>query len=257
MAAFDGKTAVVTGAASGIGLEVAKAFAEEGATVCGVDIDAEAMSSAAHACRGVRGNLRAYNADVSAESEVTACVRSILRDVEKVDVLVNNAGINMAKPIDALTTADWDRVVNTNLRSVYLFCKQFWDQFVAQRSGVIVNMSSIMGQVGGVNAPAYCATKSAVCMWTRCLAKDGARHGIRVNAICPGYIDTPILDAALSEHPDPESARRAIIDRQPLGRLGVPKDVANGVLFLASEKASFVSGISLTIDGAVTATQID
>ena len=127
----------------------------------------------------------------------------------------------------------------------------------AQRAGVIVNIASIMGQVGGVSAPAYCSTKAAIIMLSRCLAKDGGPLGIRVNSVCPGYIDTPIMDRMLAEQPDPAAMRREILNRQPLGRLGTSEDIAQGVLFLASREAAFISGTELTIDGAVTATQID
>lgn len=257
MTRFDGKTVVVTGAASGIGLAIARLFAEEGATVCALDVDAIALSKEFRDQGDIRGSLRPYVVDVSIESEVVACTGEILAEFDNVDVLVNNAGINMAKTIDCLSTEDWDRVVNTNLRSVYLLTRQFWGHFTSRNSGVIVNMSSIMGQVGGVGAPAYCSTKSAILMLTRCLAKDGARNGIRVNAICPGYIDTPIMEKAFAETDDPEAAREAVIGIQPMGRMGTPRDIANAVAFLASDAASFVSGASLTVDGAVSATQID
>jgi len=114
-----------------------------------------------------------------------------------------------------------------------------------------------MGQVGGVGAPAYCSTKAALIMLSRCLAKDGAASGIRVNCICPGYIDTPIMDRVLDAMPDPAQARAELVQRMPLARLGSPQDIAAGALFLASEEAAYISGIELTIDGAVTATQID
>ena len=132
-----------------------------------------------------------------------------------------------------------------------------WPVFKKQRGGVIVNISSVMGQAGGVSSPAYCSTKAAIIMLSRCLAKDGAPLGIRVNSVCPGYIDTPIMDRMLAEQPDPEAMRREILNRQPLGRLGTAEDIAQGVLFLSSREAGFISGIALTIDGALTATQID
>jgi NAD(P)-dependent dehydrogenase (short-subunit alcohol dehydrogenase family) len=172
-------------------------------------------------------------------------------------VLVNNAGINMAKRIVELEIGDWDRVFDTNLRSVYLFCKAVWPSFVSRHSGVIVNVASVMGQVGGVGSPAYCSTKAGIIMLSRCLAKDGARDGIRVNSVCPGYIDTPIMERVLQETADPAKARQAIVDKMPLGCMGAPEDIASGILFLASADAGYISGTELTIDGAVTATQID
>ena len=254
---FEGNVVIVTGAASGIGLAIAQAFAAKGAMVCGVDISSDGMSAAAQSSQEMSGEIRAYIADVSSVAEVESCMQSIVRDMEHIDILVNNAGINMAKRIQTLEVDDWDRTFDTNLRSVYLFCKQAWDLFVTQQRGVIVNMSSVMGQQGGVGSPAYCAAKSAIIMLTRCMAKDGAADGIRVNAVCPGYIDTPIMEKVFAEQEDHEAARQAVINLQPMGRMGSGADIANGVLFLASDRASFISGTSLTIDGAVTATQID
>ncbi len=254
---FDDKVVIVTGAASGIGLAIARAFAAKGAIVCGVDISSDGMSAAVDSSQEMAGEIKAYIADVSSVSDVESCMKSIVRDMDRIDILVNNAGINMAKRIQTLEVDDWDRTFDTNLRSVYLFCKQVWDLFVAQQHGAIVNMSSVMGQEGGVGSPAYCAAKSAIIMLTRCLAKDGAPDGIRVNAVCPGYIDTPIMEKLFAEQDDPEAARQAVINLQPMGRMGSGADIASGVLFLASDQASFISGTSLTIDGAVTATQID
>src|SRR5262249_11027073 len=159
----------------------------------------------------------------------------------------------MNKRLGDLQIADWDRVFDTNLRSVYLFCKAVWPALQRQKSGVILNIASVMGHAGGVGAPAYCATKAALLMLSRCLAEDGAPHGIRVNCVCPGYIDTPIMDRALQAMADPQGARRELICRMPMGRMGTTGDIAAALLFLASPGASYISGAELTIDGAVTA----
>lgn len=254
---FEGRIVTVTGAANGIGRGVAIAFAREGATVYGLDLDSAGFETTAKLIGSAPGRFISLNVDVSKPEAIARSIERILRESGRADVLVNNAGINMAKRIADLEIPDWDKVFDTNLKSVYLFCKGFWRAFQAQKAGVIVNVSSVMGQVGGVGSPAYCSTKAAIIMLSRCLAKDGARYGIRVNSVCPGYIDTPIMERVLQAMPDPAGARRELIDRMPLGRLGSPADVAAGVLFLASADAAYISGTELAIDGAVTATQID
>ncbi|MDB6090034.1 MAG: family oxidoreductase [Gammaproteobacteria bacterium] len=254
---FDGAVIIVTGAADGIGHGIAAGFCRAGATVYGLDINVPMLQAAGRRLEHIGGCFKQCVADVANPEDINVCVEQIKREAARIDVLVNNAGVNMNKRIADLGLEDWDRALDTNLKSVYMMCKAVWPVFVQQRAGVIINIASVMGQVGGIGAPAYCSSKAGIIMLSRCLAKDGARFGIRVNSICPGYIDTPIMDRLIAEQPDPAVARRQIMDRQPLGRMGTPEDVAQGALFLASAHASFVSGTELTIDGAVTATQID
>lgn len=254
---FEGRVVIVTGAAHGIGRGIAAGFCREGAIVNGLDIDAAGLEVTANALNAAQARFRPSVVDVASAADVSRSIDSIHQKLGRIDVLVNNAGINVNKRISDLEIAEWERALDINLKSVYMMSKAVWPVFTRQRSGVIVNISSIMGQVGGATAPAYCSSKAAIIMLSRCLAKDGGPLGIRVNSVCPGYIDTPIMDRMLAEQPDPAATRRDILNRQPLGRLGTPEDVANGVMFLASRDADFVSGIELTIDGAVTATQID
>lgn len=253
---FVDQVAIVTGAASGIGAAIARAFFEEGALVFAVDINPSTMGSTP----GTNSTANRYvplAADVSDPNDIASCMAQVMARTPRIDVLVNNAGINMGKRLPELELADWNKVFDTNLRSVYLFCQAVWPVFQSRRGGAIVNIASVMGQVGGVGAPAYCSTKAGIIMLSRCLAKDGGRDGIRVNSICPGYIDTPIMESALQESGDPAKARQDIIDKMPLGRMGAPAEIAAGTLFLASAEANYISGTELTIDGAVTATQID
>lgn len=254
---FEGSVVAITGAANGIGQAVATAFAREGASVYGLDIDAKGLEATAERLQTGGGRFVGITADVCRSEDISLAIKRILSDARRIDVLVNNAGINMAKRMADLEASDWDNVFDTNLRSVFLLSKGFWPTFLAQRSGAIVNVSSVMGQVGGISSPAYCATKAGIIMLSRCLAKDGAQYGIRVNSVCPGYIDTPIMERLLQTMTDPAGARRELISRMPLGRMGSPEDVAAGILFLASKDAEYISGTELTIDGAVTATQID
>ena len=257
MLRFEGQVVIVTGAAHGIGRGIAAGFCREGAIVNGLDIDAAGLEVAARALNAVQARFQPSAVDVTSAADISRSINSIHEKLGRIDILVNNAGINVNKRISDLEIREWDRAFDINLKSVYMMSKAVWPVFTKQRAGVIVNIASIMGQVGGATAPAYCSSKAAIIMLSRCLAKDGGPLGIRVNSVCPGYIDTPIMDRMLAEQPDPAATRRDILNRQPLGRLGTPDDVANGVLFLASRDADFVSGIELTIDGAVTATQID
>jgi NAD(P)-dependent dehydrogenase (short-subunit alcohol dehydrogenase family) len=254
---FDDSVVIVSGAANGIGLGVASAFTLEGAAVYGFDVDLRGLEAASRNLAGAQGRLIPVQTDVSRSEDISRGVQHVLAATGRIDVLVNNAGINMDKRIADLEVADWDKVFDTNLKSMYLLCKAVWPNFVARRSGVIVNLASIMGQRGGISSPAYCSTKAGIIMLSRCLAKDGAAHGIRVNSVCPGYIDTPIMKKVLEAMADPVRARQDLIDQMPLGRMGTPADVAAGILFLASADAAYISGTELTIDGAVTATQID
>lgn len=249
------RVCIVTGAAHGIGREVALAFIREGATVHGFDVDVASLEKHA-ALPETAGRLVPVRCDVSSVADLDRSVAGVAERAGCLHVLVNNAGINMARRIEELEPADWDRVMNSNLRSVYAACRAAWP-FLRGRGGAIVNVASIMGQVGGVGAPAYCAAKAGLIMLSRCLAKDGAAHGIRVNCVSPGYIDTPIMDRVFQSHADPQLARAQLVSRMPMQRMGTTADVASGILFLASDEAAYVSGTDLTIDGAVTATQID
>jgi NAD(P)-dependent dehydrogenase (short-subunit alcohol dehydrogenase family) len=254
---FTDKVVVVTGAASGIGRACALGFAKLGGIVCLVDKDADGLGQTEKHVAELGGKSSKYTLDVSKSEQVQDCVTAIVKTYNRLDVLINNAGVNADGTIAQLSEDAWDTAMSVNLKSVYLFCRAAWPHLQKQDRSAIVNMSSVMGIVGGSGAPAYCTAKAGILMLTRCLAKDGAKDGIRVNAVCPGYIDTPILRQGYEDDPNFEILKQQVMDSQPMGRIGTADEVAKAILFLASNDASFVSGTSLIIDGALSATQID
>ena len=169
------------------------------------------------------------------------------------DILVNNAGVTIVGSVESLTPAQWDTELDINLKSIYLMSNAVWPHFKERKAGVILNTASIAGQIGIAQDAAYCASKAAVIMLTRCMAVDGAPDRIRVNCVCPGFIDTPMIEGFFEDQDDPAAARAFTTKLHPLGRLGLPSDIANGFLFLASDEAEWVTGTALTIDGGLTA----
>jgi NAD(P)-dependent dehydrogenase (short-subunit alcohol dehydrogenase family) len=171
----------------------------------------------------------------------------------QIDILLNNAGVICTKDLLATESEEWDRVFDVNVRGIYLVTREVLPAMLNRERGVIVNMASVAGLVGLPRRAAYCASKGAVIALTRQIAVEYVARGVRCNCICPGTIDTPLLEQALSEGPDRESARNALIDRQPMGHLGTPEDIASAALYLASDESSFVTGTALVIDGGMLA----
>lgn len=250
------RVAIVTGAASGIGRAIAQRLAREGFSVWCVDLDGPRLDQTVSEVNARVGVAYARRADVSRASDVEAVVEAVRRDSGAVDVLVNNAGIAVLQAMNALSPSEWQRALDTNLTGAFLFSKAVWECMKSHQGGAIVNVASILGTVGAASAPAYCSSKAGLLMLTRCLARDGAATGIRVNSVSPGHIETPILERHLHAQPDPVRARADILAMQPSGRLGQPEDVAAAVSFLVSPEASFVNGADLVVDGAFSATYI-
>ncbi len=247
---FDGKVALVTGAARGIGAAIVEGFVDAGAAVIAFDLDGEGVRELSRRLCS-KGKVIPLAGDVTDEANVRDAVERTVREGGRLDVLVNNAGIELTGPVPEFTADQWDRQLAVNLKAAFLFARHAIPQ-MRGRGGAIVNISSVHAFVSYPHNAAYDASKAGLLALTRTLALDHGCDGIRTNAICPGYIDTPMLDQALSALPDREAVERRVMAAHPLGRIGTPADVANAVLFLASEEAAFISGTYLVVDGGMT-----
>jgi len=249
MPRLNGRKAIVTGGASGIGRATAEFFAQEGAWVAVLDI------AEAHGQEVVEGILdnggRAIfiSADVSQASDAHSAVSQVVEAFGGIDILFNGAGIVRRATAVDLDEADWDLVMDVNAKSVFLMCKYVIPVMVREGGGAIVNTASGWGLVGGPQAVAYCAAKGAVVQLTRAMAIDHGIDKIRVNCICPGDTDTPMLRAEAKQLGQTETDFMAGAADRPLRRIGTPQEIAEAVLYLASDAASFVTGTTLVIDG--------
>lgn len=250
MQLLQGKVALVTGGGSGIGQATARLFGAEGAQVVVADIRLAAAQTTAHEITAAGGTAMAVGADVTQARDVEAMIQTTVQTYGGLDILFNNAGIGVQGNAAELSAADWDRVMDLNLKGVFLGCKYAIPQMIQRGAGSIINTASIMGLVGGSMSAVYPATKGAVVLLTKNAALDYARHNIRVNCVCPGHIETPLLQRLLERNP---AQREQIPSQYPMGRLGQPREIAQAVLFLASDEASFVTGSALVVDGGYTA----
>jgi NAD(P)-dependent dehydrogenase (short-subunit alcohol dehydrogenase family) len=247
---FAGKVAFISGAASGIGRAAALAFAREGAAVAVADISERQNQETANLIEGLGEQALAVECDVSAAEDVKAALSKAMETFSRLDMAFNNAGIEVKEGNTAeAQLEDWDRIMNVNLRGVFLCVKYEIPLLLQTGGGAIVNMSSIAGLVGLKNSSAYTASKHGVIGLTKAAAIDYAQSNIRINAVCPGLIDTPLSRRVLT--PDElEHYAKA----QPMARVAKPEEVAAAVLWLCSDAASFVTGSALTVDGGFTAT---
>lgn len=248
---FENKVALVTGAASGMGLATATAFAENGAAVALVDINENAVRAAAEKLTAAGHKALAIRCNVVDEAEVAAMVKQTVSTFGRLDAAYNNAGVQSpaVETADA-SGAEFERVIGINLRSVWNCMKYELQQMREQGSGAIVNCSSIGGLVGIPGRAIYHASKYGVIGLTQSAALEYASRGIRINAVCPGTIETPMVAEMLAKEPD---AMKEILRDQPIGRLGRPEEVAAAVLWLCNPEASFVIGHPLVVDGGYTA----
>lgn len=241
----DNKIALVTGAGRGIGQAIALKLAADGADIAVVDLKPEFCTETCDKVRALGRRAWAYGADVSKAASVEETVAKVLADCGKVDILVNNAGITKDTLLMRMSEADWDAVLDINLKGTFLFTKALAREFVKQRSGRIVNIASVIGLVGNAGQCNYGASKAGVIGLTKSVARELASRSITCNAVAPGFIETK-MTAALGEE-----IRQKLMNQIPLRRLGSPDDVANAVRFLASDQAAYITGQVLTVDGGM------
>ncbi len=249
---LEGRRVLVTGAASGIGRATAELFAREGAALALVDRDAAGLETARVACQGPAGRYLALPADVGAAAEVERAVAEAARVLGGLDGVVNSAGVDLLAPLVETDLADWARALAVNLTGPFLVCRAALPALRAAGGGTIVNIASGAALRPLPMRTAYCASKAGLVMFGKALAIEAAADGIRVNAVCPGIVDTPMFRASFEGTADPAAELAAIKDRYAIGRVAEPVEIAHAVLYLSCAESSYVTGSALAVDGGRT-----
>jgi len=250
-ARLENKVALITGAGRGIGRAIAYKMANEGAMVVLAEIDVESAQSAAEELLKEGCQAIAIQTDITHETEVQATVNRVMKRFGRVDILVNNAGKNFYYDATTMSEAEWDNAMDVDVKGAWLCCKHVLPLMVAANAGSIINIASVHAQITAPGHFPYAAAKSALVGLTRNLALDYAPYNIRVNAICPGWVRTALVQGWFDQQPDPKAAEDRVLSFQPLRRIGTPEEIANFVAFVASDEASFITGAELVIDGAM------
>ncbi|MBV8045919.1 MAG: 3-oxoacyl-ACP reductase FabG [Paludibacterium sp.] len=243
---LQGKVSIITGAASGIGKATAEKFVKEGSIVAVCDVNIEAAQALAGALEAAGGKAAAYRVNVTDKAEIARMVADVKERFGRIDVLVNNAGIVKDAQLIKMTDEQFDDVIDINLKGVYNCTRAVVDTMAAQGSGVILNASSVVGLYGNFGQTNYAATKFGVIGFVKTWAKELGKKGIRANAVCPGFVATPILSAM------PEKVIQAMEERVPMRRLAQPEEIANVYAFLASDEASYINGAAIEVTGGLT-----
>ncbi len=245
------KVAIITGSSKGIGQGCARVFADEGASVVIVSRTEASGLAMVKEIKDKGGRAIYIQTDISKSDQVQDMINRTIKEFGKLDILVNNAGYHISKGVEELSEEEWDFLIDTNLRSVFL-CSKYAVPYLRKTKGCIINVSSMAGLVGQSNAIAYIATKGGIITVTKGMALDLAKYRIRVNCICPGWIKTPLVDDWFSQQSDEQKSREYINSIHPLGRIGTIEECGKVALFLATEDSSFMTGSILTVDGGVT-----
>lgn len=250
MTSLQGQRALITGSQRGLGWAIAETYAKAGARVMIQDLDGKGAEEAAAKLRRANLDAQSIGGSVTSVADIAAMFRKMDELWGGIDILVNNAGVSQNKPTLDMSVEDWDRTMDVNLRGVFLCAVEAGRRMVKQKSGVIINMSSIWGIVAGPTRVGYCVSKAGVAQMTKSLAVEWAADGVRVNAIAPGYTETKMLRDVIDAGRVDE---QAILRRTPMGRLAEPQEMADMALFLASSQAKYVTGQIMAVDGGWTA----